>query len=193
MFPEYSTFKTYCCLHNGYATLGDTTNLPIEGIGTSIYILNGKTILTHNALHITALCCLLTFILILNLHLLKYYVPSRAYAREPLFNHFDSTFSCIPAQPSKFPVFLQTWQQNKWKFTAPISTLRYPTSPPPQHCTPTPLSIIACQGKRCAILRPLTPLEDIPIKLVYVELFSVVIIVLVPCATPNLSPAGRWS
>ena len=55
MFPDYSTFRTYHCLHNHYATLGDTTRLPIEGIGTAIYTLNGKTILTRNSLHIPAL------------------------------------------------------------------------------------------------------------------------------------------
>ena len=55
MLPDYSTFKTYHRLSNRYATLGDTTRLPIEGIGTTFYTLNGRTILTHNALHITAL------------------------------------------------------------------------------------------------------------------------------------------
>ena len=55
MFSEYSTFKTYPRLTNRYATLGDTTKLPIEGICTEVYTLNGHTILTRNALHITAL------------------------------------------------------------------------------------------------------------------------------------------
>ena len=45
----------YHCLSNRYATLVDTKRLPIEGIGTAIYTLNGRTILTRNALHITAL------------------------------------------------------------------------------------------------------------------------------------------
>ena len=56
MFPDYYTFKIYHRLHNFYATLGDTTNLPIEGIVTAIYTLNDKTILTCNALHIPSLC-----------------------------------------------------------------------------------------------------------------------------------------
>ena len=47
MFPDYSTFKTYHRLTNRYATLGDTTKLPIEGIGTEVHTLNGRTILTH--------------------------------------------------------------------------------------------------------------------------------------------------
>ena len=55
MFPDYPTFKTYHRITNRYETLGDTTNLPIEGIGTTVYTLNGHTILTHNALHIQAL------------------------------------------------------------------------------------------------------------------------------------------
>ena len=55
MFPDYSTFKKYHSLTNCYATLGNTTKLPIEGIVTAVYTLNGRTILTHNALQITAL------------------------------------------------------------------------------------------------------------------------------------------
>ena len=54
-FPDYSTFKTYRHLSNRYATLGDTTSLPIEGICTAVYTLNGRTSLTWNALHIPAL------------------------------------------------------------------------------------------------------------------------------------------
>ena len=42
MLPDYYTFKTYFHLHNRYTTLGDTTNIPIEGIVTDIYTLNGK-------------------------------------------------------------------------------------------------------------------------------------------------------
>ena len=52
MFPYYSTFKTYHRLTNHYATLGDTTKLPIERIITAVYTLNGRTILTCNSLHI---------------------------------------------------------------------------------------------------------------------------------------------
>ena len=55
MFPDYSTFKTYHRLTNCYATLGDTTKLPIEVIVTAVYTLNVRTILTRNALHIPAL------------------------------------------------------------------------------------------------------------------------------------------
>ena len=55
MFTDYSTFKKYHRLSNRYATLGDTTRLPIEGICTAVYTLNARTILTHNALHIPAL------------------------------------------------------------------------------------------------------------------------------------------
>ena len=36
-------------------SLGDTTRLPIEGICTVVYTLNGHTILSHNTLHITVL------------------------------------------------------------------------------------------------------------------------------------------
>ena len=45
----------YHCLSNRYATLVDTTRLPTKGIGTAVYTLNGRNILTHNALHIPAL------------------------------------------------------------------------------------------------------------------------------------------
>ena len=55
MFPDYSTFKKYHHLFNCYATLGDTTKVYIEGICTSVCTLNGRIILTHNALHILAL------------------------------------------------------------------------------------------------------------------------------------------
>ena len=55
MFPDYSTFKTYHCISNWYATLGDTTRITIEGIGTAVYTLNGRTIINHNDLHIPAL------------------------------------------------------------------------------------------------------------------------------------------
>ena len=55
MLPHYSTFKIYHRLTNLFATIGDTTKLPIELIGTSVYTLNGRTILTCNALHIPAL------------------------------------------------------------------------------------------------------------------------------------------
>ena len=55
MFPNYSTLKKYHRLSNCYATLGDTTRLPIKGIGTVVYTLNGRTILTRNALNIPAL------------------------------------------------------------------------------------------------------------------------------------------
>ena len=41
MFPDYSNFNTYHRLSNRYTTLGDTTRLPIEVIGTTVYTLNG--------------------------------------------------------------------------------------------------------------------------------------------------------
>ena len=48
------------------------------------------------------------------------------------FNHFDSTFSRIPVQPSKLPFFAgMTTAQGK--LTAPINALCYPTIPPPRH------------------------------------------------------------
>ena len=55
MLPDYSTFKTYHRISNKYATLLDSTRLPIEGIVTAVYTLNERTILTCNALQITAL------------------------------------------------------------------------------------------------------------------------------------------
>ena len=45
----------YHRLSNHYATLGNTTRLPIEGIGTTVYTLSGRTILTCNTLHIPAI------------------------------------------------------------------------------------------------------------------------------------------
>ena len=35
--------------------MGDTTDLTIEGTGTAVYTLNGRTVLTRNALHIPSL------------------------------------------------------------------------------------------------------------------------------------------
>ena len=55
MFPDYSTSKTYHRLSNQYATLGDTTRLPIKGICTAVYTLNVRTLPTRNDLHIPAL------------------------------------------------------------------------------------------------------------------------------------------
>ena len=55
MFTEYSTLKTYRRLHNSYDTIGNTTKIPIEGIGNVTYTLNEKQILSHNVLHVTAL------------------------------------------------------------------------------------------------------------------------------------------
>ena len=55
MFPDYSTCKTYHRLNNLCAALGDTTKLHIEGIGTSVYTLNGRTILNRDDLHIPEL------------------------------------------------------------------------------------------------------------------------------------------
>ena len=55
MFPDYYTLKTYRRIYNLYVTIGDTTKLPIKGIVNYVYTLNGRTVLTHNALHISAL------------------------------------------------------------------------------------------------------------------------------------------
>ena len=55
IFPDYYTLKTYCRVYNFYATLGDTTNIPIEGIGTAVYTLNGQNILARNDIYIPAL------------------------------------------------------------------------------------------------------------------------------------------
>ena len=55
MLPDYSTFNTYHRLNNRYTTLGDTTKLPIEGIGSAVYTINVRTILTCNSLHIPAM------------------------------------------------------------------------------------------------------------------------------------------
>ena len=55
MLPDYYNFKKHRRLYNRYATLGNTTNLPIEGTVTAVYTLNGQTILACKALHITAL------------------------------------------------------------------------------------------------------------------------------------------
>ena len=55
MFHDYSTFKFYHHISNRYATLVETNRPPIEVICTTVYTLNGRTILTCNALHITDL------------------------------------------------------------------------------------------------------------------------------------------
>ena len=56
-------------------------------------------IIIHNTEHKKAIG--LPFALIVNVHFLHCYLPSRAYAREPPFNHSDLIFSRIPTQPSK--------------------------------------------------------------------------------------------
>ena len=53
--PWLIHLQTYQRLSNLYATLGDTTKLPIEVIVTTVYTLNERTIVTCNALHIPAL------------------------------------------------------------------------------------------------------------------------------------------
>ena len=53
----------------------------------------------------------LPFVLIVNFHLWNYYVPSYTYAREPHFDHlestsFESTFPCILAHNLHFSILL---------------------------------------------------------------------------------------
>ena len=55
ILPDYSTFKKYHRLSNIYAALGDNTRPLIKVIGTAVYTLSGRTILTCNVIHITAL------------------------------------------------------------------------------------------------------------------------------------------
>ena len=52
MFPDYDTFSSYKRLVGKFVTLGDDTRLPILGIGTAIYRLNGRVMKTRNALHV---------------------------------------------------------------------------------------------------------------------------------------------
>ena len=46
------------------------------------------------------------FVLTLNIYFWNYYEPPHSYVRVTLFNNLYSTFTRIPAQPSKFPFFV---------------------------------------------------------------------------------------
>ena len=82
--------------------------------------------------------------------------------------------------------FLQAWQQNKEKVTAPISALCYPTRSPPRHCNPTHLPIITGQVKHRVILRRRTPPEDVPIDLISIDLTSIVVIFFIAAHPPSV-------
>ena len=57
--PRLLHLQTYYRLSNRYVTLGYTTKIIIEVICTTVYTLNGHTVLTLNTLHIPALCGLI--------------------------------------------------------------------------------------------------------------------------------------
>jgi hypothetical protein len=52
MIPDYKAFTSYQSCKNEFATLGDTTQLPIMGRGKARFMLNGKVIEVRNALHV---------------------------------------------------------------------------------------------------------------------------------------------
>ena len=55
MLPDKKAFRSYHTCQNKFVTLGDNNKCRIEGEGTAIFSLNGKTILVRNALHVPAL------------------------------------------------------------------------------------------------------------------------------------------
>ena len=86
--------------------------------------------------------------------------------------------------------FLQAWEQNKGKVTAPIIAHRYPTIQPPQNYAPTNLPIITLQVKCCAIMSHHTQLKAVHIDLISIDLVSidlvfVVFIFFVPPRNPH--------
>ena len=91
------------------------------------------------------------FVLIVNVHFWNYYVPSLTYAREPPFNHVDSTFSRIPAHNIAIAISLFSWAGRKTeqgeRHAEPMIAPRSPTCPPPWHRAPNHLPIIHCQVK----------------------------------------------
>ena len=96
------------------------------------------------------------FVLLLNIHFLNYYVPSRAYSRGSSFNHLDSaslesTFSYILSHNCHFYSHLSRVGQQGERRADPISVLRSPTVPPQIHRAPPQLPLIPFQGKIHAI------------------------------------------
>jgi hypothetical protein len=55
MFPDYTTFLSYCWVYNKVVTLGDHSPLPILGMGNAKFSINKHVILVRNALHIPGL------------------------------------------------------------------------------------------------------------------------------------------
>ena len=98
----------------------------------------------------------ITFVLIVNVHLWNYYVPSRAYARETPFNHIDSTssrptFSCILAHNLTIIIyhFLREGRKTEQgeRREELMSMLRSTTAPNPWNRSHHHLPLITCQGK----------------------------------------------
>jgi hypothetical protein len=55
MLPDKAAFRSYHTCQGKFVTLGDHNKCRIEGQGTAIFSLNGKTILVRNALHVPGL------------------------------------------------------------------------------------------------------------------------------------------
>ena len=52
MLNDYDAFTSYNNLVGQYATMGDDTVLPILGIGTAVFNMNGKVVKIRNCLHV---------------------------------------------------------------------------------------------------------------------------------------------
>ena len=94
--------------------------------------------------HMAVLIGGIPLLFLLNLQFWYYYIPSRDYARQPLFNHFDLNFSRIRAQPFKLPFFAGTKLEqgerhadNIWVRYAPQTAHpRYIAHPPTSYLSP---------------------------------------------------------
>ena len=99
------------------------------------------------------------FVLLLNLNFWNYYVPSRAFAREPPFNHLDSTspesiLLCTLAHNCHlYSHFSQSGKKQGERRAEPMSAILSPTYPPPRYCYLPHLSLIHFQGKIHAATR----------------------------------------
>ena len=56
MLRDYSAFISYRKVTGRHVTLGDDSELPITGIGSAKFAVNGKVLLLRNYLHVPALC-----------------------------------------------------------------------------------------------------------------------------------------
>ena len=98
----------------------------------------------------------ISFVLILNLQFWYYYVPSRAYAREPPFKHFHLTPSDILVHNIHSSIFVI---EQRERSKDPRIELQSPTVPHQQYCANPNLPAIHCQLSYTSCLSHSAPLS----------------------------------